>query len=58
MLDWMSATHVPALTLEGEERALGFPMDACEHIEQIIAIGRPGAGDAIRPFVAILKEGL
>ena len=58
MLDCMSATRIPAFTPEDEERALGFRMDACEHIEQINAVGRGGAGDAIRPFVTILKEGL
>ena len=58
MLDCMSATRIPVFTLEDEERTLGFRMDACEHIEQINAVGRRGAGDAIRPFVTILKEGL
>ena len=58
MLDCMAATRVPAFTSEDEERALGFRMDACEHIERIDAVGRGGAGDAIRPFVTILEEGL
>ena len=58
MIDCMAATRIPAFTPEDEERALGFRLDACEHIEQIDAVGRDGAGDAIRPFIAILKEGL
>ena len=58
MLDCMSATRIPAFTPEDEERALGFRMDACEHIEQIDAVGRGGAGFPIRSFVAILEEGL
>lgn len=57
MLDCMGATFIPAFTAEDEERALGLRMDACEHIERIDAVGRDGAGTAIRPFVAILKEG-
>ena len=58
ILDCMAATRIPVLGLEDEERALGFRLDACEHIEQIDAVGRGGAGEAIRPFVNILKEGL
>ena len=58
MLDCMSATRVPVFTPEDEERVLGFRMDACEHIEQIDAVGRGGADDVARPFVTILKEGL
>lgn len=54
----MSAARIPAFTLEDEERTLGFRMDACERIEQIIAVRPGGAGDATSPFVAILKEGL
>jgi len=58
MLDCMAAARLPAFAPDDEERALGFRMDACEHIERIDAVGRGGAGDAIRPFVAILHEGL
>ena len=57
MLDCMSATRMPVFTADDEERALGFRMDPCEHIEQIDAVGRGGADDAIRPFVAILQKG-
>ena len=58
MLDCMAATRIPVLDSENEERALGFRLDACEHIEQIDAVGRGGAGEAIRPFTAILRQGL
>ena len=58
LLDCMAATRIPALGPDDEERALGFRLDACEHIEQIAAVGRAGASEAIRPFVTILKEGL
>ena len=58
LLDCMAATRIPALGPNDEERALGFRLDACEHIEQIAAVGRGGASEAIRPFVTILKEGL
>ena len=58
MLDCMAATRIPALGPDDEERALGFRLDACEHIEQTAAVGRAGASEAIRPFVTILKEGL
>lgn len=53
-----AATRVPAFGPEDEERALGFLLDPCEHIEQIAAVGRAGASKAIRPFIVILKEGL
>ena len=58
MLDCMAATRLPAFSPEDEERALGFRLAPCEHIEQIAAVGRSGAGEAIRPFVTVLKEGL
>ena len=58
MLDCMAASRIPAFSAEVEERALGFRMDPCEHIEQIAAVGRGGAGDALMPFIAILREGL
>ena len=58
MLDCMAATRLPDLGPGEEEQALGFSMDACEHIEQIAAVGRAGATEAIRPFVTILREGL
>ena len=58
MLDCMNATRFPALDLDDEERALGFRLDVCEHIEQIPAVGRAGSTEVIRPFVEILREGL
>ena len=58
VLDCMAATRLPALSPEDEERALGFRLDPCEHIEQIPAVGRGGASEAIRPFALILREGL
>lgn len=58
MLDCMAATGIPVLGPDDEERALGFRLDACEHIEQIVAVGRLGAGEAIRPFIIALTEGL
>ncbi|MCY4513822.1 MAG: hypothetical protein OXC69_01605 [Candidatus Tectomicrobia bacterium] len=58
MLDCMDATRIPVLGTEDEERALGFRLNACEHIEQIDAVGRGGAGETIKPFAAILEEGL
>lgn len=58
VLDCMAATRVPAFSPEDEERALGFRLDPCEHIEQLVAVGRAGASEAIRPFITILKEGL
>ncbi len=58
MLDCMVATRLPAFSPGVEERALGFRIDACEHIEQIAAVGRGGASEALRPFVTILREGL
>lgn len=58
MLDCMAATRLPALGPEDEERALGFRLDACEHIEQIDAVGRDGASEPVRSFVIILAEGL
>ena len=58
MLDCMAATRIPAFSPEDEERALGFHLDACEHIEHIDAVGRAGGSDAIMDFVTILREGL
>ena len=58
VLDCMAATRLPALSPEDEERALGFRLDPCEHIEQIPAVGRGGASEAIRPFALVLREGL
>ena len=58
MLDCMAATRVPALSPDDEERALGFRLDPCEHVEQIPAVGRAGSVETIKPFITILKEGL
>jgi cytochrome c peroxidase len=58
MLDCMAATRTPALGPDDEERAIGFRLNSCEHIEQIFAVGRDGSAEALRPFAAILKEGL
>ena len=58
MLDCMAATRIPVLGPDDEERALGFRLDACEHIEQIVAVGRLGTSEAIRPFIIALTEGL
>ena len=56
MLDCMAATRIPFLGLEDEERALGLRLGACEHIEQIDAVGRGGAGQTIRSFATVLEK--
>lgn len=58
MLDCTAATRIPVLDPDDEERALGFRLDPCEHIEHIPAVGRTGSDVTIQSFVTILQEGL